>query len=179
MLSDARARGVLKKVADMANWSKRGLGGEGQGMGLGLAQYKNSSAYAAVIASVEVSEAVRVTAVWCAIDAGLVINPDGLINQVEGNIVQAISWTLIEEVRIGAAGVETLDWQSYPVIRFSDVPEIHVKLIAAPEHSCLGVGECAGGPTAAAIGNAVAHGLGVRMHDMPLTRERIFAALIA
>jgi CO/xanthine dehydrogenase Mo-binding subunit len=163
----------------MANWHVRGAGKEGKGMGLGLARYKNSSAYAAVVAAVEINEAVRVTDIWCAVDAGLVINPDGLINQVEGNIVQAISWTLIEEVRFGESGIESLDWETYPVIRFSDVPEIRVALISAPGHPSLGVGECAGGPAAAAIGNAVSHALGARMHDMPLTRERIFAALIA
>lgn len=179
LLSDPRARGVLEKAAAMAHWARRGPGGDGKGLGLGLARYKNSSAYAAVVAAVEVEEAVRVTDVWCAIDAGLVINPDGLVNQIEGNIVQAISWTLIEEVRFGEQGVESIDWQTYPVIRFSDVPEIHVELVSAPEHAPLGVGECAGGPAAAAIGNAVAHALGVRMRDMPLTRERLFSQLVA
>jgi nicotinate dehydrogenase subunit B len=179
LLTDPRARRVLEKAAAMANWSRRGEGGDGKGMGLGLARYKNSSAYAAVVAEVAVEEAVRVTRVWCAVDAGLVINPDGLINQVEGNIVQAISWTLIEEARLGPQGVESIDWDTYPVIRFSDVPEISVECMAAAEHPPLGVGECAGGPTAAAIGNAVAHALGKRMHGMPLTRERIFASLIA
>lgn len=179
LLTDPRARRVLEKAAALANWSRRGEGGDGKGMGMGLARYKNSSAYAAVVAEVEVEEAVRVTRVWCAVDAGLVINPDGLINQVEGNIVQAISWTLIEEARLGARGVESIDWDTYPVIRFSDMPEISVECVAASEHPPLGVGECAGGPTAAAIGNAVAHALGKRMHDMPLTRERIFASLIA
>lgn len=179
LLTDPRARGVLEKVAALANWSSRGEGGEGTGMGLGLARYKNSSAYAAVVAEVAVETAVRVTRIWCAVDAGLVINPDGLINQVEGNIVQAISWTLIEEAKLGAQGVDSIDWDTYPVIRFSDVPEIAVECMAATEHPPLGVGECAGGPTAAAIGNAVAHALGKRMHDMPLTRERILASLIA
>lgn len=179
MLTDPRARQVLEKAAALANWSTRGEGGDGKGMGLGIARYKNSSAYAAVVAEVEVEEAVRVTRVWCAVDAGLVINPDGVIHQVEGNIVQAISWTLIEEVRLGAHGVESLDWQSYPVIRFSDVPEISVELVSASEHPSLGVGECAGGPAAAAIGNAVAHALGKRMHDMPMTRERMVASLMA
>lgn len=179
LLGDPRARQVLEKAAALADWSHRGAGGEGKGMGLGLARYKNTSAYAAVVAEVEVAEAVRVTRIWCAVDAGLVINPDGVVNQVEGNIVQAISWALIEEVRLGPHGVESIDWNSYPVIRFSEVPEIAVEVIPATEHPPLGVGECAGGPTAAAIGNAVAHALGQRMHDMPLTRERIFASLIA
>jgi CO/xanthine dehydrogenase Mo-binding subunit len=131
-----------------------------------------------VVAAVEVDEAVRVTDIWCAVDAGLAINPDGLINQVEGNIVQAISWTLIEEVRFGDTGVVSVDWESYPVIRFTDIPEIRVELVEASEYPSLGVGECAGGPTAAAIGNAVAHALGIRIRDMPMTRDRIVSALM-
>lgn len=178
LLADPRARAVLEKVGGMARWSKRGPGGTGRGMGIGLARYKNSSAYAAVVAAVEVDDAVRVTDIWCAVDAGLVINPDGLVNQVEGNIVQAISWTLIEEARFGEDGVASLDWQSYPVIRFRDIPEIRVELVDASGQDPLGVGECAGGPAATAIGNAVAHALGTRIRDMPMTRERIIEALM-
>ena len=178
ILSDARARRVLMRATAMAGWSTRGEGGSGTGMGLGLAQYKNFSAYAAVVAAVEVDEAVRVTDIWCAIDAGLAINPDGIINQVEGNIVQAISWTLIEEVRFGDTGVASVDWERYPVIRFTDIPEIRVELVEASEYPSLGVGECAGGPTAAAIGNAVAHALGIRIRDMPMTRDKIVSALM-
>lgn len=179
LLADPRARAVLERAAAMAQWPRRGDGGSGRGMGLGLARYKNASAYAAVVAAVEVDEAVRVTDVWCAVDAGLVVNPDGVVNQVEGNIVQAISWTLIEEVRFGETGVASLDWQAYPVVRFRDIPEIRVELVEATGHDPLGVGECAGGPAAAAIGNAVAHALGVRVRDMPMTRDRIVAALMA
>ncbi|MBU1317204.1 MAG: molybdopterin-dependent oxidoreductase [Alphaproteobacteria bacterium] len=177
-LSDPRARATLERAAEMADWSSRGSGGAGSGRGIAIARYKNSSAYAAVVAAVAVDEAVRVTEVWCAVDAGLVINPDGVVNQIEGNIVQAISWALIEEVCLGSQGVTSVDWQSYPVIRFKDVPEIHVELIDARQHPALGVGECAGGPTAAAIGNAVADALGMRIHDMPMTRERIMAAVL-
>ena len=178
LLTDPRARAVLETAAGMARWSERGPGGAGRGMGLGLARYKNVSAYAAVVAAVEVGESVRVADVWCAVDAGLVINPDGVVNQVEGNIVQAISWALIEEAKFGEDGVASLDWQAYPVIRFRDIPDIHVELVDASGHDPLGVGECAGGPAAAAIGNAVAHALGTRIRDMPMTRERIIAALM-
>jgi CO/xanthine dehydrogenase Mo-binding subunit len=75
-------------------------------------------------------------------------------------------------------GITSLDWDSYPVLRFSEVPEIETELIEAPEEASLGIGECALGPTAAAIGNAVGHALGVRFYDMPLSRERIMAALL-
>lgn len=178
LLSEPRARAVLQRAAEMAGWSGRDAGGAGQGMGLGLARYKNGSAWAAVVAAVTVDEAVRVTDIWCAVDAGLAINPDGIANQVEGNIVQAISWALIEEVRFDAAGVAGVDWQGYPVIRFSEVPDIRVELMDSRNHPPLGVGECAGGPAVAAIGNAVAHALGERVTDLPMTRDRIMAALM-
>nr|WP_295468021.1 molybdopterin cofactor-binding domain-containing protein [Mesorhizobium sp.] len=178
LLTDPRARAVLERVGDMARWSERDPGGAGRGTGIALARYKNASAYAAIVAAVEVGEAVRVTDVWCAVDAGLVINPDGVANQVEGNMIQAISWALIEESRFGEDGVASLDWQTYPVIRFRDIPEIRVELVDASAHDPLGVGECAGGPAAAAIGNAVAHALGTRIRDMPMTRERIIEALM-
>ena len=101
-----------------------------------------------------------------------------LLHTVRPNIVQAISWALIEEMRFDAGGPAGVDWESYPVIRFNDIPEIHVELVEASAHDPLGVGECAGGPAAAAIGNAVAHALGMRIRDMPMTRDRVVAALM-
>ncbi|MDE2007491.1 MAG: xanthine dehydrogenase family protein molybdopterin-binding subunit [Rhodospirillales bacterium] len=173
-----RAARVIARAAEMAGWSGRGAGGEGRGMGIGFAQYKNRSAYAAVVAEVEVDREVRLRRVWCAADAGLVINPDGMRNQIEGGIIQAASYTLKERVLFDASGVASLDWASYPILRFSEVPEIAVALIDAPEERSLGVGECAFGPTAAAIGNAVAHALGARIRDMPFTRERVETVLL-
>jgi CO/xanthine dehydrogenase Mo-binding subunit len=145
---------------------------------MGFSRYKNRAAYAAVVVELDVDEEVKLRRVWCVADAGLVINPDGARNQLEGGIVHAASITLKEQVTLGAAGVTSLDWDSYPILRFSEVPEITTELIAAPEHPSLGMGECTFGPTAAAIGNAVAHGLGTRIRAMPLTRERIMAALL-
>ena len=137
------------------------------------------AAYAAVVAEVEVKEEVRLTRVWCAADAGLVINPDGAVNQLEGGIIQATSWTLKERVRLDGAGISSRDWEGYPVLRFTEAPEVTIELIgAAADLPSLGVGEAAGGPTVAAIGNAVAHALGARLRDLPLTRERIMAALL-
>jgi nicotinate dehydrogenase subunit B len=92
--------------------------------------------------------------------------------------VQAVSWTLKEQVRLDENGIASRDWDSYPILRFSEVPEMQVELVDGAGNPSLGVGECTVGPTAAAIGNAVAHALGVRIHDMPLTRERIMAALL-
>ena len=178
MLSDPRARRLIENVAARCNWSARGPAGTGRGLGLGWAQYKNHAAYAAVAVQVEVDQEVRLRRVWCAADAGLVINPDGARNQLEGGIVQAASMTLKEQVRMEGDGVTSVDWAGYPILRFSEVPEISTEIIHAPELPTLGMGECTFGPTAAAIGNAVAHALGTRIRDMPLTRERIAAALL-
>ncbi|HVC62964.1 MAG TPA: molybdopterin cofactor-binding domain-containing protein [Acetobacteraceae bacterium] len=179
LLSDPRARRLIENVAERCNWTSRGPSGSGRGVGLGWARYKNKAAYAAVAVEVEVEQEVRVLRAWCAADAGLVINPDGARNQLEGGIVQAISMTLKEQMRLDAEGRTSLDWNAYPILRFSEVPEISTELVHAPDLPTLGMGECTFGPTAAAIGNAVAHALGARIRDMPLTRERIAAALLA
>jgi CO/xanthine dehydrogenase Mo-binding subunit len=179
MLADARARAVIEKVAAMSGWRRDAAPGGGRGSGIGFARYKNMAAYAAVVAEVAVEQEVRVERVWCAADAGLVINPDGATNQLEGGIVQATSWALKEGVRLDQGGISSRDWESYPVLRFSEVPEIIVKLVdPAADNPPLGIGEAAGGPTVAAIGNAVAQALGARVRDLPLSRERIMAALL-
>jgi len=179
VLSDPRGRAVVERVARMSGWQPGMPSGTGKGRGIGFAQYKNMAAYAAVVAEVEVEESVRVQRVWCAADGGLVINPDGAINQLEGGIVQATSWALKEGVRLDTAGISSRDWEGYPVLRFSEVPEISVELIdPKADRPPLGVGEASGGPTVAAIGNAVAHALGARIRDLPLTRERVMAALL-
>jgi CO/xanthine dehydrogenase Mo-binding subunit len=178
MLSDPRARRLLENLAQRCNWSARGPAGSGRGLGLGWAKYKNKAAYAAVAVEVEVDQEVRLLRAWCTADAGLVINPDGGRNQLEGGIVQAASMTLKEQVRLEGDGVASLDWSNYPILRFSEVPEISTEIIDAPDQPTLGMGECTFGPTAAAIGNAVAHALGARIRDMPFTRERIAAALL-
>ena len=126
-----------------------------------------------------VEETVRLLRVWCAADGGLVINPDGAINQLEGGIMQAASWALKEGVRLDHAGIASRDWETYPVLRFSEVPEIAVELLEpAADRTPLGIGEASGGPTVAAIGNAVAHALGARIRDLPMTRDRVMATLL-
>jgi CO/xanthine dehydrogenase Mo-binding subunit len=153
--------------------------GASRGRGIAFARYKNIAAYCAIVAEVEVDEEVRVTRIWCAADAGLVINPDGARNQLEGGVVQAVSWALKEGVRLDTAGISSRDWETYPVLRFSEVPEIEAALInPLSDNPPLGVGEAAGGPSVAAIGNAVAHALGARIRDLPLTRDRVMAALL-
>jgi CO/xanthine dehydrogenase Mo-binding subunit len=94
-------------------------------------------------------------------------------------MIQAASWVLKEQVRLATTGISSRDWESYPILRFSEVPEISVELIASDSDVPLGAGEATGGPTAAAIGNALTHALGTRIRDLPLTRERIMATLLA
>jgi nicotinate dehydrogenase subunit B len=179
VLRDARARAVVDRVAQLGGWRAGQVPSTGSGRGIGFARYKNIAAYAAVIAEVEVDESVRLTRVWCVCDAGLVINPDGATNQLEGGIIQAASWALKEGVRLDSNGISSRDWEGYTVLRFTEVPEITVELLgAAADLPALGVGEASGGPTVAAIGNAVAHALGARLRDLPLTRDRVMDALL-
>ncbi len=179
LLTDPRATRVVEQVARMADWKAGVAAGSGHGRGIGFSRYKNRAAYAAVIAEVDVDEDIRLRRVWCAADAGLVINPDGAINQLEGGILQSASWVLKEQVQLAGTGISSLDWDSYPVLRFTEVPELFVELVASDSNDPLGVGEATAGPAAAAIGNAVAHALGARLRDLPLTRERMMAALLA
>ena len=118
----------------------------------------------------------RVTRAWAAVDVGQVINPDGVVNQIEGGIVQAISWTLKERVAYDSHGVTSRNWDDYPILTFAEVPEVEVALIDRPELPPLGAGEGMPGPTAAAIGNAIYNAMKVRLRDMPFTRERLIAA---
>ena len=178
-ISDPRARRVIERTAAMANWPPRQPPGTGRSKGFGFAQYKNRAAYAAVVVELEVEESVRLLHAWCAADAGLAVNPDAVKNQLEGGMIQSASWVLKEQVRFDNETNGPLDWDSYPVLRFSEVPEIDIELIGVDTDMPLGVGEATAGPTAAAIGNAVSRALGVRFRDLPLTRERIMAKLLA
>ena len=179
LLDDPRARAVLERTAEMAGWVNRGIGGEGKGLGIAFARYKNMAAYSAVAVAVTVADEVRLDHVWSASDAGLVINPNGARNQLEGGIVQAASFALKEQVKLEGNGIASRDWDAYPILRFSEVPPVDVEVIGSPNDPSLGMGECTVGPTCAAIGNAVAHALGRRIYDMPLNRERIMTALLA
>lgn len=179
LLSDPRARRLIEKTAARCDWSARGPGGSGHGLGLAWSRYKNKAAYACVAVEIDVEQEIRLRRVWCTADAGLVINPDGARNQLEGGIVHAASMTLKEKVTFGQTGISSLDWDSYPILRFSEVPEIDAVIVHNPDMPTLGMGECTFGPTAAAIGNALYHALGIRVYEMPLTREKIAAALMA
>jgi CO/xanthine dehydrogenase Mo-binding subunit len=119
---------------------------------------------------------IRVRAV-AAVDCGRTINPDGVSNQVEGGIVQAVSWVLKEQVRFDRTRITTRTWDDYPILRFSESPAVEVSIIDRPDEPSLGVGEAVAGPVAAAIANAVFDAIGVRVRDLPFTRERMLAAI--
>ena len=179
-LKDERARAVIAAVARSAGWRDGEHGDGGRGRGVGFAKYKNLSAYVAVIADVEVDRAsgeVRVPRVFAATDAGQVINPDGLRNQIEGGIIQSTSWTLHEAVRFDRATIQSRDWSSYPILTMPEVPAIEIELIDRPEERPLGCGEASSGPTVAAIANAFARATGKRIRDLPLDAARVKAAL--
>ena len=150
---------------------------DGTGLGLGYARYKGTSGYCAAVARVEADTDVRVSHLWLAVDVGRVINPDGVINQVEGGAVQSASWTLRERVSFDRTRVTSVNWDTYPILRFTEVPQVAAVIVAAPGERETGAGEVAQGPVAGAIGNAVADAVGVRVRDLPLTREQITRAI--
>jgi CO/xanthine dehydrogenase Mo-binding subunit len=179
-LVDPRARAVIEAVAKKANWKPDQKGGEGRGRGIGFAKYKNLATYAAVVVDVEVDRAsgqVRVPRAYAAVDSGLIISPDGLVNQIEGGIIQSTSWTLKEELRFNPEGILSQDWVSYPILTMPEVPKVEVELINRPTERSLGAGEASQGPTVAAIANAFAHATSKRLRDLPLEPARVKAAL--
>src|SRR6201996_9475378 len=175
-LTDPRGRAVIEAAARRSGW-KDWAGADSEGHGLGYARYKNSGAYCAVVAEVEASTEIRVRRLTVAVDAGLIINPDGARNQLEGGAIQATSWTLKERVRFDRLTVTSDTWETYPILRFSEVPAIDVEFVGGNGNPPLGVGECAQGPTAAAIANAVYDALGIRVRSLPLTAEQLIAAM--
>jgi CO/xanthine dehydrogenase Mo-binding subunit len=179
-MKDPRARAVIEAVAKKANWKPDQSGGEGRGRGIGFAKYKNLATYVAVVVDVEVDRAsgnVRVPRAYAAVDSGLVINPDGLLNQIEGGIIQSTSWTLKEALRFNPEGILSHDWMTYPILTMTEVPKIEIELINRPTERSLGAGEASQGPTVAAIANAFAHATSKRLRDLPLAPARVKAAL--
>ena len=176
-LRDPRGCAVIEAVARRAGWRSGERGDGVRGRGVAFARYKNLGCYVAVIVEIEAENDVQVKRAFAAVDAGQVINPDGLINQIEGGIVQTVSWTLKEQVNFDRERVTTRTWDDYPILTFAETPTIEVEVLNRPGEPALGAGEGAQGPTAAAIANAVHNGLGVRLRDMPLTREKLIAAI--
>jgi nicotinate dehydrogenase subunit B len=180
-LKDERARAVVENAAESFEWRRERKPLPGRGFGFAFARYKNLAAYCAIASEIVVNRdtgRVRPVRVVAAVDAGQIVNPDGLANQIEGGIVQSISWTLYEGVSFDEKRVTSIDWQTYPILRFNAAPEtIEVQLINRPGQPFLGAGEAAQGPAAASIANAIASATGKRLRDLPLTRKRVKKAL--
>ena len=176
-LTDDRAKAVIEKAAMAFGWAawKRTAG---RGRGFAFARYKNLATYCAIALEVAVDPAsggVRVLRAVLAADAGEAVNPDGLKNQLEGGLIQSLSWSLKEQVRYDRRRTTSRDWASYPILRFSEVPDVQVELIDRPGLPFLGAGEGAQGPTGAALANAVFDACGARVRQLPITPERIKA----
>ena len=180
-LEDERARDLLKAAAEKVDWPAcRDASPAGAGWGLALAQYKNLQCYCVVIVQLRVDRAtgeIGFERVVIAADAGQVVNPDGLSNQLEGGFVQAASWTLLEEVTFDARGITSVDWESYPILNFASAPKIETLILNRPEMPMLGAGEAAQNPTPAAIANAIFDATSLRLRDIPFTPEKILAGL--
>jgi CO/xanthine dehydrogenase Mo-binding subunit len=176
-LSDPRAREVLSTAAAAADWGTPSP--DGHGRGVAFCRYKNRSSYCAVVADVEATDRLRVTRLTIAVDVGRVVNADGVRNQIEGGAVQATSWALFEQVRFDRHSITSTDWESYPIMGFGQVPAVDVRLVDRPDEPSLGAGEATQGPVTAAIGNALADALGVRVRRLPFTPDNIVAAINA
>jgi nicotinate dehydrogenase subunit B len=177
-LEDARGRAVIEAAAARSSWGKVQRE-DGVGHGIGYAKYKNLGAWCAVVAEVECGRDIRVRKLTIAVDVGEVINPDGVVNQIEGGAIQATSHALKEAVTFDRQKITSENWETYPILKFSEVPAVHVDIISRPGERALGAGEGAHGPTVAAIANAIADAMGVRIYDLPLTADRLIAAINA
>jgi CO/xanthine dehydrogenase Mo-binding subunit len=167
------------KCAETFGWDSFEKG-RNRGRGIAFAQYKNLAAYTAVAVEVLVTPRngrVRVLRAAAANDSGHMINPDGIANQIEGGVIQSISWTLKEEVKFDDTSVLSRDWASYPIITFTEVPPVEVALIDRPGAPYLGTGEAAQGPAGAAVANAVFDATGARITRVPLTPDRVKEAI--
>jgi CO/xanthine dehydrogenase Mo-binding subunit len=179
-LNDPRAQAVIRAAAEKAGWQPHQNLGENRGRGIAFAQYKNRQCYATVVVDLQVdpeSGEIHLERAIIAAEAGQVVNPDGLSNQLEGGFVQSASWTLKEQVNFDENGVIASDWDSYPILRFPETPKIETVLINRPELPFMGSGEAAQGPTPAAIANAIYNAVGVRLREIPFTPERVRQAI--
>jgi nicotinate dehydrogenase subunit B len=183
-LSDPRGREVIERVAKMMQWSPRPSPAArsqrrmSSGRGMAYVHYKHNETYVAMGMDIEVdrgSGEIRVKRVACAHDCGLMINPDTVRAQVEGNILQTLSRTLYEETRFDRSRVTSVDWSTYPLLRFPEVPRLDIELVQRLDQPPLGAGEAASSPVAAALANAVFDATGVRARAVPFTRERMRA----
>ncbi|MFM2240423.1 MAG: hypothetical protein RJA69_1797 [Pseudomonadota bacterium] len=187
-LKDPRATAVIEAALKTANWQPRvshsaaGAGRVVKGRGISYVRYNNTITYVATVAEVEVDRStgqIRVTRLCIAHDCGQMINPDGVLNQVEGGAIQTVSRTLMEDVQWTGSKIESVDWATYPILRFPDVPRVDTVLIDRPGQPTWGAGEQTPTTIPAAIANAVFDATGVRLREIPFTPERVKVALAA
>jgi CO/xanthine dehydrogenase Mo-binding subunit len=181
-MADTRARQVMQTATDAFGWRKRQKRGPFHGFGMAFARYKNLGAYCAVCLEISVDQntgRITVHRVQAAADCGEVVSPNGVQNQIEGAIIQSLSWCTREEVTNNETIRTSFDWSAYPILRFLDIPEkIDVIVEEQPGQPFLGVAECGQGPTSAALANALADATGIRFRDMPMTPERVRTAIV-
>lgn len=177
-LSDDRALALLDRLEEMLPSPPKG---EASGRGIAYGQYKNAMTRVGIAVDVTVGEAadIRLDRVLIVADAGRVIDRDGLAAQLEGGFLQAASWALCEQVTWDRDGVTSRDWDTYPVLRFGNVPRIDVEILDRPEDKARGAGEASPGPTVAAIANAVFDATGLRLRRLPFTPDALTAAALA
>jgi CO/xanthine dehydrogenase Mo-binding subunit len=186
-LKDARGQECLERVAKLASWTARGTrqrdGGDvAKGRGLSYIKYENVRTYVACVADVEVDRRTGKVAVkkfYVAHDCGQIINPDGLRNQIEGNVVQTVSRTLLEDLKFDRGAVTSLDWVSYPILTFPDAPEVVIDLIDRPSEKPWGAGEPTAAVVPSAIANAIYDATGARLRSVPFIPDKVLAALKA
>jgi len=180
-MTDIRARDVIETAANRFSWATRPRSAAGRGCGFGFARYKNLAAYCAVAMEIAIdrdSGEVRLPRIVAAVDSGEAVSPDGIRNQIEGAIVQSLSWTMHEAVTFDTLHRASFDWSAYPILRFDGVPDrLEVHILDPAREPFLGTGEAGQGPAAAAFANAVTDALGVRIRDMPLSPEKLRGAV--
>jgi nicotinate dehydrogenase subunit B len=185
-LNDQRGAELLRRLATLAKWEKRpsprkaSLNDVVTGRGVSYVKDFPSPTYAGAVAEIEVDRRtgeIRVQRFFVAHDCGQVINPDGVVNQIEGNVIQTVSRTLKEEVLFDRSAVTSLHWGTYPILTFPEVPDVVVELIDGPTVAPSGAGEAAAGVVPSAISNAVFDALGVRLRSVPFTPAKVMAAL--
>jgi CO/xanthine dehydrogenase Mo-binding subunit len=174
-LADYRARDVITAAVEEAGPLRAGLG-----RGVAVSQYKNRQSYLAVVVDLEVDREtghIRLIDAVLAVDAGEIVNPDGLANQAAGAFTQSASWTLKERVTYARDGITSVDWHTYPILRLDEAPLVRTVLLDRPGFPSLGIGEGAQGPASAAIANAIHDAVGVRLREIPFTPDGVKQAL--
>jgi CO/xanthine dehydrogenase Mo-binding subunit len=181
-MADERARRVMETAAQAFGWRERKKQGPLHGFGMAFARYKNIGAYCAVCLEIKVNQdtgRISVLRAQASVDCGEPVSPNGIQNQVEGAIIQSLSWCTREAVGNTSTLRTTFDWSEYEILRFLDIPEnVDVIVEQQPGQPFLGVAECGQGPTSAALANALADATGVRFRDMPLSPDKVRAVIV-